>query len=196
MKDRRKTQREGVKKIDVKSNKVSKIIFYKQIIFPVVIFAVSILTLLFVLGKELFDVYTLNNKLSNIKEQITDIKNKEQNIKKQNMQISSKLAQTDTNMIDTKEVDLLINKIIQLLKVKRLITDAKILSIENDSTYQNVANLTVSVQTGSKLLDINLIKDIIKLVLKKVVYLKSISVQNGILHIQIYKKVTQWKSSN
>lgn len=191
MKDRRKTQREGVKKIDVKSNKVSKIIFYKQIILPVVIFAVSILTLLFVLGKELFDVYTLHIKLSDIKEQITDIKNKEQNIKKQNMQISSKLAQTDTNMIDTKEVDLLINKIIQLLKVKRLITDAKILSIENDSTYQNVANLTVRVQTGSKLLDINLIKDIIKLVLKKVVYLKSISVQNGILHIQIYKKVTQ-----
>lgn len=191
MKDRRKTQREGVKKISIKSNKVSKIIFYKQIMLPIIVFIISIFVLVFVLIQNFLTIHSLNNNLMDIKNKIEILKNKEKNLKKKNHQIISKLAHSNTYMIDTNDVNVLIKKIIQLLKVKQLITDATILKVENDSLYQNVANISIQIQTKSKYLNTILIKDIMKLVLKKVVYLKSISIQNNTIDIQIYKKVTK-----
>ncbi len=191
--DRRKTIREGVKRLDIKSSKVSKIIFYKQILLPILVSLISILALFYVLIKDFLTIHSLNNNFSNISEQIRTLKEKEENLKKQNHQITSKLAHSNSYMIDTQEVTILIQKIIHLLKLKQIITNANIISVENDSIYQNVANISIQVQTSSKFLDTNLVKDILKLVLKKVVYLKDISIKNNNINIQIYKKVKNEK---
>jgi len=188
--DRRKSQRDSVKKVTIKGNKVSKIIFYKSIALPIFTLILSIFFFIYVGITYYFKAEDLNQRLKKIQDAITTTIQKQKRLKEQNKKIVQELSQSNSMMVDTKEVSKIIDKMIYILKLKHLIDDAKIVSIQNDTTYQNVANITLEVQYDPRYLTLNIIKDILKLILNELLYIKDINIQNDQINISVYKKVS------
>ena len=187
--DRRKDKRDSSKKIDIKGNKVSKIILYKKVIPSLFSFIIGIFYTLYILTDNYFLIAKEKERLEKIKTDIKNIKNKEHILLKQNDDILKKLSASDNYMINTDKVTILLNKFLELLRLKNIITYSKIIDIKNDNIYQNVVEASIQVDYNSKFLNIDILRDLIKVLLKDILYLKDISTDGNVIKMQIYKKV-------
>jgi hypothetical protein len=191
MEDRRKSKRESSKTIDTKSNKIAKIIKYKSIALPITTIMIGILYTLYIFLTNYLEINSLKNNLQKIENNIQDLKVKEQKLKQENKLITKKLSMSDSYMLDTQKVSTILKKFINILILKHIIYDAKIINIENNDIYQNVVDTTLQVDYNQKYLNITIIKDIIKILLKDVLYIKDITIKNNLIQLQIYKKVSK-----
>jgi hypothetical protein len=189
MVDRRKDKRDSSKKIDIKRNKISKIILYKKVIPSLLSFVIGVFYTLYILTNNYFLITKEKERLEQIKTNIKNIKNKKYILLKQNEDILKKLSASDNYMINTDKVKTLLTKFLELLRLKNIITSSHIINIKNDNIYQNVVEASIQVDYNSRFLNIDILRDLIKILLKDILYLKDISTEENIIKIQIYKKV-------
>jgi len=189
MHERRRGERQANKKITINGNTVSKIIFYKKIAIPVISLIIGLISLLYITFVNLLEGHKVNLQIKDIQKQIQTLQLKAQQLKEKNMQISKQLSKTKSYMIDTQKLLPLLEKTINLLKIKHLIQDLQILEIKTDKEYQNVVDISLAITKGSKYLTTPLLAKILKLVLSNIFYIKDIYIKDDIIHLQIYKKV-------
>lgn len=188
-KDRRTDKREATKEKNFSSNKISKIIFLKNIILPVVVSLVGVIYLSISAINGYLNLTEIDKKNQNIIKKIENINSKMIKLKQSNTNATIKLAQENPNIIDKSKIEPLVKKVVNLMSLKQIINTATV-EINPNQTYQNVLNIDIQTEFNQQYLTTDIVKNIITLVFDQFFYIKDVSILDKTIKFQIYKKVT------